>query len=326
MSNSSLVTYTKLSPNCNKPRNHAIDTITIHVFVGQVTAEEGCNAKKFVKYNPFTGSSCNYVVGHDGSIGLCVEEANRSWCTSNRANDHRAITIEVASDTTHPYVVTNKAYDALIKLVADICERNNIKRLLWRGDKKLKGKVEQQNMTVHRWYANKACPGEYLYSRHSDIAAKVNKLLGVEENDLHVTYKAYAGKWWSEIVDCNDDNSYGYAGVQGKNMTSLMAKADKGTLRYRVHLQKENRWLGWVTGYDAKDKRNGYAGNIGQAIDAVQMELTGADGYEIQYRVSPASSKGWYGWCTGLTNAAGDGYAGVFGKPIDCIQMKVVKK
>ena len=327
MSNSKLVTYTKLSPNCTKPRNHAIDTITIHCFVGQVTAEQGCNAKGFVKYNPVTGKSCNYVVGYDGSIGLCVDEANRSWCSSNRANDHRAITIEVASDTKHPYAVTNKAYDALIKLVADICKRNNIKKLLWKADKKLIGKVDQQNMTVHRWFANKACPGEYLYNKHGDIAAKVNKLLGVEpEEDAHVTYKAYAGKWWSEIVDCNDDNAQGYAGVQGKNMTALMAKADKGTLRYRVHLQKEKRWLGWVNGYDAKDKKNGYAGNIGQAIDAVQMELTGADGYEVMYRVSPSASKGWYGWCTGLTNAAGDGYAGVFGKPIDCIQIKIVKK
>lgn len=327
MSNSKLVTYTKLSPNCTKPRNHEIDTITIHVFVGQVTAEEGCNAKKFVKYNPITGASCTYVVGYDGSIGLCVDEANRSWCTSNRANDHRAITIEVASETKHPYAVTDEAYNALIDLCVDICERNKIKRLLWKADKKLIGKVELQNMTVHRWFANKACPGEYLYSRHSDIAARVNTLLGVgEEDTIHATYKAYAGKWWSEIVDCNDDNAKGYAGVQGKNMTAFMASASKGRLHYRVHLQKENRWLGWVDGYDAKDKKNGYAGNIGQAIDAVQMKLVGVDGYEVMYRVSSTATKGWYGWCTGLTNAAGDGYAGVLGKPIDCIQVKIVKK
>lgn len=177
--NSPLVTYTKLSPNCNKPRKHKIDTITIHCFVGQVTAKEGCNAKKFVKYNPITGGSCNYVVGYDGSIGLCVEEANRSWCSSNRANDHRAITIEVASETKHPYKVTEKAYKALIDLCVDICKRNDIKQLLWKGDKKLKGKVEQQNMTVHRWFANKSCPGDYLYNKHGEIAAEVNKRLGV---------------------------------------------------------------------------------------------------------------------------------------------------
>lgn len=339
MSNSKLVTYIKLSPNCNEPRNHKIDTITIHCFVAQVTAEQGCNIDKFTKKN---GSSCNYVVGYDGSIGLCVDEANRSWCSggkdilgrvikvngiSGKDNDHRAITIEVASEKKHPYAVTDKAYNALIELVADICKRNNIKKLLWKADKKLVGKVDQQNMTVHRWFANKACPGDYLYTRYGDIAEKVNELIGAEKDDtIHATYKAYAGKWWSDIVDCNDDDAQGYAGVQGKNMTALMAKADKGKLQYRVHLMKENRWLGWVDGYNAKDSKNGYAGNIGQAIDAVQMKLTDADGYEVMYRVSPATSKGWYGWCAGLTNAAGDGYAGVFGKPIDCIQVKIVKK
>lgn len=327
MSNSSLVTYTKLSPNCTKPRNHAIDTITIHVFVGQVTAKEGCNAKRFVNYNPVTGASCNYVVGHDGSIGLCVEEKNRSWCSSNRANDHRAITIEVASETKHPYKVTDKAYAALIELIADICKRNNIKKLLWKADKSLIGKVDQQNMTVHRWFKNKECPGEYLYNKHGEIVEKVNKLLGVEPDDtIHVSYRAYAGKWWSEIVDCNDVNSQGYAGVQGRNMTALMAKPDKGRLRYRVHLQKSQRWLGWVEGYNPNNLISGYAGNLGQPIDAVQMYLVDADGYEVMYRVSPSASKGWYGWCTGLSDATGDGYAGVIGKPIDCIQIKIVKK
>ena len=323
MSNSKLVTYKKLSPNCNKPRNHEIDTITIHCFVGQVTAEQGCNIKNFVNYNPIGGSSCNYVVGYDGSIGLCVDEANRSWCSSNRANDHRAVTIEVASVSKHPYAVTNKAYEALINLCADICKRNNIKKLLWKGDKSLIGKVDKQNMTVHRWFANKSCPGDYLYSRYGDIAARVNKLLGVEDDANNVTYRAYTGKWLPAVVDCDDDE---YAGAQGKNMTSLMAKADKGKLRYRVHLLKEKRWLGWVDGYNTKDSIKGYAGIKGKTIDAVQMELKDADGYEVMYRVSPSASKPWYGWCTGLTNAAGDGYAGVFGKAIDCIQMKIVKK
>lgn len=320
MSNSKLVTYTKLSPNCTKPRNHVIDTITIHVFVGQVTAKEGCNAKGFVTYNPVTGSSCNYVVGYDGSIGLCVEEANRSWCSSNKSNDHRAITIEVASETKPPYAVTDKAYAALIELVADICKRNNIKKLLWKADKKLIGKVDQQNMTVHRWFKNKACPGEYLYSRHGEIAEKVNKLLGVKPDDtIHVTYKAYTSKWWPEVVDCNDINADGYAGVQGSNMTAFMAKPDKGTLRYRVHLVGKG-WLPWVENYAD------YAGIRGKNIDAVQMQLLNVTGYEVQYRVSPSANKGWYGWCTGLTDASGDGYAGVFGNPIDCIQVKIVKK
>lgn len=174
MSNSSLITYTNITKNKTSPRNHTIDTITIHCIVGQWTAKEGCD------YFAHTDRECstNYVVGKDGSIGLSVDEADRSWCSSNAANDHRAVTIEVASDTAHPYAVTDAAYNALIKLVADICKRNGIRKLLWRGDKSLIGQVDKQNMTVHRWFDSKACPGEYLYSRHGEIAEKVNKLLG----------------------------------------------------------------------------------------------------------------------------------------------------
>lgn len=329
MSNSNLVTYTKLSPNCTKPRNHKIDTITIHVFVGQVTAKQGCNTSKFVKYDPVRGASCNYVVGRDGSIGLCVDEANRSWCSSSGANDHRAVTIEVASDSRPPYAVTSEAYAALIELVADICKRNDIEKLVWSTEKNNRvNHLNGCNMTVHRDYANKDCPGEYLYNRHGDIAAKVNSVLGVEPDKneaVHATYRAYAGKWWGEIVDCNDVDSNGYAGVQGRNMTGLMVKPSKGKVQYRVHLLGGG-WLPWVNGYNTKDSNNGYAGILGKKIDAVQMRLTGADEYEVQYRVSPANSKTWYGWCTGLTNAAGDGYAGVLGKAIDCVQVKIVKK
>ena len=192
MSNSPLITYTKISPNKTSPRNHVIDTITIHCYVGQVTAKSGCNSSRFVNYNPIKGASCQYVVGFDGSIGLCVDEKDRSWCTSNKKNDNRAVTIEVACSPTHPYTVTDAAYKSLIKLVADICKRNNIKELKWKGDKSLIGQVDKQNMTVHRWFANKACPGDYLYNRHGQIAAEVNKLLGV--NTSHKTNDSYTLK------------------------------------------------------------------------------------------------------------------------------------
>ena len=158
MSNSSLVEYTKISPNKTSPRNHNIDTISIHCVMGQLTAKEILNLNNFVKYDSKYGSSCNYAIGKDGSIGLCVEEKDRSWCTSSGSNDHRAITIEVASDKKHPYTITNNAYKSLINLLVDICKRNNIKELKWKADKTLIGKPDKQNMTVHRWFANKACP------------------------------------------------------------------------------------------------------------------------------------------------------------------------
>ena len=174
MSNSSLVTYTNISSHKNSPRNHAIDTITIHCIVGQWTAKQGCD------YFATTDRECsaNYVVGKDGSIGLSVDEKDRSWCSSNAANDNRAITIEVASDTKEPYAVTGAAYNALLNLVTDICKRNGIKKLVWSTNKS--DRVNHRNgcnMTVHRDFANKSCPGTYLYERHGEIAAEVNKRL-----------------------------------------------------------------------------------------------------------------------------------------------------
>ena len=160
-SNSPLATVKVLSPNHSGQRTHEIDTITIHCVVGQCTAQR--IGEIFLPTS--RQASSNYGIGYDGEIGLYVEEKNRSWCTSSRSNDQRAITIEVASDTTEPYAVTDKAYAALIDLVTDICKRNGIKELKWQGDKSLIGQVDKQNMTVHRWFANKSCPGKYLYDR-----------------------------------------------------------------------------------------------------------------------------------------------------------------
>lgn len=175
MSNSSLVKFTKISPNRTSPRNHAIDTITIHCVVGQCSVETLGNV-----FAPTSRqASSNYGVGVDGRIGMYVEEKDRSWCSSNAANDNRAITIEVASDTTHPYAVNDKAYAALLDLVTDICRRNGIKKLVWSTNKNERvNHLNGCNMTVHRDYANKACPGDYLYSRHGAIAAEVNRRLG----------------------------------------------------------------------------------------------------------------------------------------------------
>lgn len=175
MSNSPLVNYTKISPNRTSPRKHKIDTITIHCMACDLSVER-CGAV-FAKRTRMASS--NYGVGSDGRAGLYVEEKDRSWCSSNKANDHRAITIEVACEPVAPYKVTDAAMAALIELVADICRRNDIKQLLWKGDKSLIGQVDKQNMTVHRWFAKKACPGDYLYGKHGYIAAEVNKRLGV---------------------------------------------------------------------------------------------------------------------------------------------------
>lgn len=190
--NSPLVTYKKISPNRTSPRTHAIDTITIHCVVGQWTAKQGCEyfAQSHVNASP------NYFVGNDGSIGLCVPESDRSWCTggslkvlgnTGKMNDFRAVTIETASDTFDPYAVTDAAYNALIDLCTDICKRNGKKKLLWFGDAKktlqYNPKSDEMVMTVHRWFANKTCPGDYLYARQAAIAKEVTRRLNEEDDD-----------------------------------------------------------------------------------------------------------------------------------------------
>ena len=175
MSNSPLVNYTKISPNKSSPRNHKIDTVTIHCVVGQCSVETLGNV-----FAPASRqASSNYGIGPDGRIALYVDEGNRSWCTSSNANDQRAVTIEVASNATHPYAVNSRAYEALLDLVTDICKRNGIKKLVWSTSKSNRvGHLNGCNMTVHRDYAAKACPGDYLYNLQDEIAAEVNRRLG----------------------------------------------------------------------------------------------------------------------------------------------------
>ena len=183
MSNSPLVSYTKLSPNHSGKRNHVIDTITIHCMAGNASVET-CGA---LFANPSRKASSNYGIGSDGRIALYVDEANRSWCSSSSSNDNRAITIEVANNGGAPdWPVSNKAYAALLDLVTDICKRNGIKKLVWSTNKN--DRINHKNgcnMTIHRDFSNKSCPGDYLYNRHGQIAAEVNKRLeGEEEVDI----------------------------------------------------------------------------------------------------------------------------------------------
>jgi hypothetical protein len=177
MSNSPLVSYTKLSPNHSGQRTHSVDRITPHCVVGQLSAESICAC-----FPAGRDASCNYGIGTDGRIALCVEEKNRSWCSSNKANDQRAITIECASEKSEPYAMNSKVYASLINLCVDICKRYNKKKLIWFGDKtktlNYSPKSDEMILTVHRWFANKSCPGNWLYSRMGELAAEVTKRLG----------------------------------------------------------------------------------------------------------------------------------------------------
>ena len=194
MSNSALISCTILSPNRTKPRTNAIDRITPHCVVGQCTAEALGN----LFANPSRSASSNYGIGYDGRIGMYVEEKDRSWCSSSTANDDRAVTIECASDTYAPWAFKPAVYETLITLCADICRRNGKTKLLWLGDKdktlSYTPKAGEMVLTVHRWFANKACPGDWLMERMGELADRVTRELSPQPEPWYAEAMAWAEK------------------------------------------------------------------------------------------------------------------------------------
>ena len=263
--NSSLVSYTKLSPNHSGQRTHSIDRITPHCVVGQLSCESICGCFT----SPSRQASCNYGIGKDGRVSLCVEEKNRSWCSSSNANDQRAVTIECASDMSEPYAMNSTVYDSLVKLCTDICKRNGKKKLLWLGNKtktlNYAPKSDEMVLTVHRWFANKSCPGNWLYARLGDLAAKVTANLGsgtvtpsAPSTGLYRVRKSWADvksqkgafKSRDNAKKCADNNNgYGVFDANGKQVyPAVVAKKSVDAIAREVIQGK------WGNGAERKQK------------------------------------------------------------------------
>lgn len=317
--NSSLVDYIKLSPNCTKPRKNKIKKIVIHHMAGNLTIEACGNG--FSKTS--RKASSNYGIGTDGRIGLYVEECNRAWTSGNSTVDNQAITIEVANDVIGGnWHVSDKALEKTIELCADICRRNGIEKLVFTGNK-------NGNLVAHRYYQATQCPGEYLYSKFPYIANEVNKLLGVktEVNKpssektkvTYITHRIPNNKWGSEITGYNLVDSMGYSGSFGKEIDKVAIKLSEGSITYCAHRLNGN-WGSEITGYSTTDT-NKYAGSTNKPIDAITIKANGING-KLKYRVHRIDGK-WGGWITGYSKTDTKNYAGSFGKPIDAIQIGI---
>ena len=204
MKYSPLVTHINISPNKTSGRKYKITRITPHCSVCSVSVERLLSIFKPL----LKRASCNYGIGNDGKVGLCVDEADRSWCSSSSDNDNRAITIEVASSNKYPYTITDSSLRSLINLMADICKRYNKNKVIWISDKNkalsYKLKDDEMLITVHRWFKNKSCPGEYIYSRLDYIVDEVNKLLNdntdIIDDDPYIRYIVKRGDTLSRIA------------------------------------------------------------------------------------------------------------------------------
>ena len=223
MSNSSLVTYTKLSPNCYKPRKYPISRFTIHHMAWVQCTSKKC-ADSFA--NSARQASATYCIGYDGDIAQCVDEKNAPWTSSSYDNDNRAITFEVANSTGGPnWEVSHKSYKALINLMVDCCKRNGKTKVIWLGDKEkslaYKPKSNEMLMTVHRWFSATTCPGPYLYSKMDDIAKEVNARLQKVSEPIQSTPKTTTTKsdptdkqiW--DFLKAKGLNNYAVAGIMG---------------------------------------------------------------------------------------------------------------
>lgn len=229
---SELVVFEQASPHRTARESDIIDHVAIHCVVGQCTAE----ALGALFAAKTTMASSNYGVDKDGRVGMYVDESYRAWTTggsdangnpirvngiSGRDIDHRAITIEVASDSSAPYAINEAAYEGLVNLLVDICKRYpTIGKLRWQGDKSLVGQPDKQNIAVHRWFAYKSCPGDYIYDRLGEIAEEVNRRLGLDERD-------------------NDPAAWAAEAVKWAVENGIMKGNDKGNLRLRDNITRE---------------------------------------------------------------------------------------
>lgn len=146
-----------------------------------------------------------------------------------------------------------------------------------------------------------------------DMNEMINDIIGNRENtpsnsNVNVFYRVKIQKysWLSEVKNLED-----YAGWKNSPITGLAIKVDKGSIKYRVHL-KGKGWLGYVTGYNINDIKNGYAGTGKNIIDAIEVYYYTPDNIrpykKAKYKVNN------YSWQYDNEKTNGqDGYAGKFG-------------
>ena len=294
-SNSSLVNYTKLSPNHSGIRTHTIDRITPHCVVGQ------CSVERLGEIFTLTSrqASCNYGIGSDGRVLLCVEEKNRSWCSSSNANDQRAVTIECASDATAPYAFNSTVYNKLVDLCVDICKRNGKTKLLWLGDKNTTLNYtpasNEMILTVHRWFANKSCPGDWMYAKMGDLASQVTTRLNGSSGGEGTNTGSYkTGIYKVNVSELNIRKG------PGTNYATSGSIKDKG--KYTITKIQNRSWgklksgAGWINVDKAYCTYQGSSSNGGSSSSSTfQVQVNISDLY---IRKGPGISYSKNGFCS----------------------------
>jgi len=355
MSNSGLVTYTKLSPNCDRPRSKKLSKITIHHMAGNLSVE----ALGDIFARETRQASANYGIDSNGSVALYVDEVNRAWTSGNPGNDNQAVTVEVANDGGEEtgWHVSDIALAKLIDWCVDVCQRNGIPALNFTGD-------ATGNLTMHSYFQNTACPGPYLGSQFPYIAIEVNRRLEilktnpeaviVPNTDVEVSAPVPeeviqesapvpelvltvniggSEQWLGSVYGSQSDImnvDFGYGGLLGRTIEGLCISLENAgfSVNYGVHIA--GRTLPGVNSNNADMSNNdtGYAGKLGSEIDGVQMSLEGTDEFDIEYQVILLSGRILPSVFGKDANWDDDncGYAGRFGQHIQGITARIVRR
>lgn len=218
MSNSSMVSVVGYSPFTNGERRYVIDRITPHCIVGEFECE------RLPQFFDDEECSCNYAIAKDGRVALIVDEDKNSWCSSNQSNDQRAVTIECSSAVNQPYRFNDSVYNSLIDLCVDICVRNNMTHIIYIDDyveaAKYDPPVGECQLTLHRMFSNKACPGDWFVSKIPDFLNRVNHKLaqahGIEtRGEWHLQIGAFQTTKYAEDM-ANKANASGLLKIPAK--------------------------------------------------------------------------------------------------------------
>lgn len=207
------MTYSKLTDvyipvyGKSNPRIFDIAKITVHHMAGNLTVESCANVFK----NPDREASSNYGIGSDGRIACYVPEEERAWTSNSWANDHVAITIEVADYDCTNWKPSDKAYASTVALCADICNRYGITPKYTSGT--------NGTFTEHMMFASTSCPGPWWHAHmpqfiddvknamKGDIVTNddINKIAirvweyiyhqGKPDEDKILQEAGYTGKW-----------------------------------------------------------------------------------------------------------------------------------
>lgn len=221
-------------------------------------------------------ASAHYFIDDGNVIWQSVEDNDRSWSvgdasSKNGATNHNTINIEVCGNSSF----TQNEISNLQWLVRMLMKKYNI---------------PSSRVCRHYDITSKQCPKYYV---DDEMWEKLKRdIFGISDDEKHsvvnqskelgavnVTYRAKVnGKWLSEIVNFNNVDYNGYAGIPYKSMTAIAIKVNKGSIKYRVHV-KNKGWYSWVTGYDINEITNGYAGDGKNIIDGIQIYYETPKGY-----------------------------------------------